>query len=198
MAKPALTTSKMPGETEQQYTAWLLYCEYGSIEKLHRTWQETEGRPKATERRPEFEEIMGRLGKSPALTTVKEWSAKFRWVERKDLKLQSELEELHRRAGRVVAQKKQKIVIAFGRILDDLLKKIESKKFSTENMTMSDLKKLWEMARTELGETLGKHEVAINEDEQKPPTPEEREFGKAVDQAIKEFYGRRGKEKTKK
>lgn len=198
MAKPALTTSKMPGETEQQYTAWLLYCEYGSIEKLHRTWQETEGRPKATERRPEFEEIMGRLGKSPALTTVKEWSVKFRWVERKDLKLQSELEELHRRAGRVVAQKKQKIVIAFGRILDDLLKKIESKKFSTENMTMSDLKKLWEMARTELGETLGKHEVAINEDEQKPPTPEEREFGKAVDQAIKEFYGRRGKEKTKK
>lgn len=198
MAKPVLTTSKMSGETEQQYTAWLLYCEYGSIEKLHRTWQETEGRPKATERRPEFEEIMGRLGKSPALTTVKEWSVKFRWVERKDLKLQSELEELHRRAGRVVAQKKQKIVIAFGRILDELLKKIESKKFSTENMTMSDLKKLWEMARTELGETLGKHEVAINEDEQKPPTPEEREFGKAVDQAIKEFYGRRGKEKTKK
>lgn len=198
MTKPALTTSKMPGETEQQYTAWLLYCEYGSIEKLHRTWQESEGRPKATERRPEFDEIMGRLGKSPALTTIKEWSSKFRWVERKDLKLQGELEELHRRAGKVVAQKKQKIVIAFGRILDDLLKKIESKKFSTENMTMSDLKKLWEMARTELGETLGKHEVAINEDEQKPPTPEEREFGKAVDQAIKEFYGRRGKEKTKK
>ena len=46
MAKPVLTTSKMPGETEQQYTAWLLYCEYGSIEKLHRTWQETEGRPR--------------------------------------------------------------------------------------------------------------------------------------------------------
>lgn len=198
MTKPALTTSKMPGETEQQYTAWLLYCEYGSIEKLHRTWQETEGRPKATERRPEFDEIMGRLGRSPSLTTIKEWSSKFRWVERKDLKLQGELEELHRRAGKVVAQKKQKIVIAFGRILDDLLKKIESKKFSTENMTMSDLKKLWEMARTELGETLGKHEVAINEDEQKPPTPEEKEFGKAVDQAIKEFYGRRGKEKTKK
>ena len=38
MTKPALTTSKMPGETEQQYTAWLLYCEAGSLRKTEGLW----------------------------------------------------------------------------------------------------------------------------------------------------------------
>jgi len=55
------------------------------------------------------------------------------------------------------------------------------------------------MMRIEFGETTSKHELVngINEAEQKPPTPEEEELGKAIDQAIIEFYDRKRKENYK-
>ena len=60
-----------------------------------------------------------------------------------------------------------------------------------EGATTDEIKKLWEMFRTEMGESLGKHEFSINEDEQKPPTPEEMELGAAIDDTIEKFYDRK-------
>ena len=34
-----LATTKLPGESEQQYVAWLLYCDSGSIDKLLHLWE---------------------------------------------------------------------------------------------------------------------------------------------------------------
>ena len=64
-----------------------------------------------------------------------------------------------------------------------------------EGSTVDEIKKLWEMFRTEMGESLGKHELSIKEEEQKPPTAEEEELGLAIDETIKDFYGRKGKTK---
>ncbi|MFA5197883.1 MAG: hypothetical protein WC437_05700, partial [Patescibacteria group bacterium] len=59
-------------------------------------------------------------------------------------------------------------------------------------ITVDDFKKAWEMFRTESGLSTGKTEVAhtINEEDQKPPTPEEQALGKEIDEAIKNFYDR--------
>ena len=51
------------------------------------------------------------------------------------------------------------------------------------------------MFRTEMGESLGKHELSISEEDQKPPTAEEEELGSAIDETIKDFYERKGKRK---
>ena len=50
------------------------------------------------------------------------------------------------------------------------------------------------MMRIEGGESISKQEIVqkINEDEQKPPTPEENELGRAIDQTIKDFYESQG------
>lgn len=186
MAKPALTTSKMPGETEQQYTAWLLYCEVGSIDKLIRAWDRVG--QMADEIGIEFG---SRLGKQPVRSTIGEWSKKYSWVERKDLKLTEDLEGLRKKAQEI----KQKKVYAIGEVFWEKLQALKKQIKKGEGATVDEIKKLWEMFRTEMGESLGKHELSINEDEQKPPTPEEDELGQAIDETIKAFYGRKGKAK---
>jgi hypothetical protein len=96
MTKPALTTSKMPGETEQQYTAWLLYCEAGSLRKTEGLWNRVG--QSLGEAGVEFAD---RLGKKPSDTTLETWSKKYRWVERKDLKLTEDLEGLRKKAQEI-------------------------------------------------------------------------------------------------
>jgi len=189
MKKPVLITSKMPKETEQQYTAWLLYCESGSIDKLHRTW---EGLHRGfTETSPEMSGLRERLGAPPTRRTVAEWSSKFRWVERKDLKLTEDLEGLRKKAQEV----KQKKVFLIGEIFWEKLQALKKQVKKGEGATVDEIKKLWEMFRTEMGESLGKHELSIREEEQIPPTPEEEELGQAIDETIKNYYERKGKGK---
>jgi hypothetical protein len=193
-----LKTGKMQKETEQQYFAWLLYCKARSIEDMISAWELIRTGRWQSDLPDGWRGDIKRLGELPAKRNVEVWSSRYRWVERKELKLQQEIEELYKRAQKYQINKKHKIVIIFGRIMDDFLKRVESGKLNIENMTISDFKKIWEMARTELGETLGKHEILLNEEEQRPPTSEEKEFGKAIDEAVKQFYGLRGKAKTKK
>jgi hypothetical protein len=189
MSKPILTTSKMPKETEQQYTAWLLYCESGSLEKLHRMW---EGLHQGfIDSSSEMAGLRGRLGAPPTLRTIAEWSSKFRWVERKDLKLTEDLESLHKKAQEI----KQKKVGVIAEIFWEKLQVLKKQMKKGEGSTVDEIKKLWEMFRTEMGESLGKHELSIKEEEQKPPTAEEEELGLAIDETIKDFYGRKGKTK---
>ncbi|MFA6973150.1 MAG: hypothetical protein WC238_00225 [Parcubacteria group bacterium] len=186
MAKLAITTSKMPGETEQQYTAWLLYCEAGSLRKTFGLWDkvgQSLGEAGA--------EFVDRLGKKPSDTTLENWSKKFRWVERKELKLTEDLEGLRKKAQEI----KQKKVFVIGEIFWEKIQSLKKQMKKGEGATVDEIKKLWEMFRTEMGESLGKHELSIREEEQKPPTAEEQELGEAIDESIKAFYERKGKAK---
>lgn len=186
MNKPNLTTSKMPKETEQQYTAWLLYCEAGSILKTLKLWDKVGQSLGET-----WVEFADRLGKKPSDTTVESWSKKFRWVERKDLKLTEDLEGLRKKAQEI----KQKKVFIIGEVFWEKIQALKKQMKKGEGATVDEIKKLWEMFRTEMGESLGKHELSINEDEQTPPTPEEEELGREIDDTIKAFYERKGKSK---
>jgi hypothetical protein len=189
MKIPTLTTSKMPGETEQQYTAWLLYCEVGSLKKTLSLWEKL-----GQNLGESWAEFAGRLGKKPSDTTLETWSKKYRWVERKDLKLEKKIEEMKQKLDKIKLQKRYKIVIAFGRILDMFIKKLESQHHSASDLSVSDLKKIWEMARTELGESIAKHEfVGIDESKQTPPNEEEKELGRRLNQTVKDFYTEEGR-----
>lgn len=189
MTKPVLTSSKMPGETEQQYTAWILYCEAGSISKTIKAWEQL--RRGDGDTTGIFGDKVKQLGFLPAERSIEKWSSKFRWVERKDLKLSEDLEGLRKKAKDL----KEKKVYAIGEALWDKLQTLKRQMKKGEVATVDEIKKLWEMFRTEMGESLGKHEVSINEDEQKPPTPEEMELGSEIDDAIEKYYGRKGKTK---
>jgi len=186
MNKPNLTTSKMPKETEQQYTAWLLYCEAGSIQKTLRLWDRVGQSLGET-----WVEFAGRLGKKPSDTTIETWSKNFRWVERKDLKLTEDLESLRKKAQEI----KQKKVFLIGEVFWEKIQALKKQMKKGEGATVDEIKKLWEMFRTEMGESLGKHELSIREEDQKPPTAEEEELGSAIDETIKDFYERKGKRK---
>ena len=66
-----LTVEKMPEETEQQYAAWLLYCEAGSQKKTLEYWErvgQTLGEVGV--------DFVLRLGKKPSHTTIENWSKK--------------------------------------------------------------------------------------------------------------------------
>ncbi len=184
MNKPTLATIKMPKETEQQYTAWLLYCEVGSIDKLIRAWDRVG--QMADEIGIDF---AGRLGKQPARSTVGEWSKKYRWVERRELKLTEDLEGIRKKTQEIKQKKVGLIAEIFWEKLQALRKQIKK----GEGATVDEIKKLWEMFRTEMGEAIGKHEIAINESEQKPLTPDEDQLGREIDESIKAFYGRKHK-----
>src|SRR5579864_1409856 len=95
MTKPSPTTSKMPGETEQQYTAWLLYCEAGSFRKTLDAWN------RVGQLWGEIGvDFSTRLGDKPVETTIENWSKKYHWVERKELKLTEDLEALRDKTKR--------------------------------------------------------------------------------------------------
>ncbi len=182
MSLPTLTTSKMPNETEQQYSAWLLYCEAGSIDKLIRQWNALNQNPTKTQ--PEFEPFLHKLAELPNRWSIVQWSKKYRWVQRTDLKLTEDVEAIREKIKKITSAKKHKIAENFERIINRRLKQLRDGEIVTGN----DLKQAWEMLRTELGETIGKHELDIREEDQKPPTEEEMAGIGDISQAFKAFY----------
>jgi len=181
-----LSTKKLPGETEQQYVAWLLYCEYGTLDKLFHIWEGVH--QGFTESSPEIDRLRDQLGALVSRRSIGKWSIKFQWVKRRDLKLEEDLLVLREDTKRIASLRSHKIAEAFKRSIDLKLKQLKK----GEIVSASDVKAMWEMFRTELGLSTGKTEVAhtINEEDQKPPTPEEQALGKEIDQAIKNFYDR--------
>ena len=180
----------MPKETEQQYTAWLLYCEAGSLQKTLRLWErvgQSVGEMGA--------EFAVRLGKKPSDTTIERWSKQFRWVERKDLKLQEDLEGLREKTKRIKTERVHRIAEYFEKAMTIALKSLKE----NSDVTTGDVKLIWEMFRTELGETLGKHThaVGIDESKQTPPDEEEKALGAALNDTIKKFYDKRGTPREK-
>jgi len=105
------------------------------------------------------------------------------------MKLAEDLEALREETKRIATNRKHKVAEAFKRTLDLKIRQLRK----GEIVSTSDVKALWEMFRTELGLSTGKSEIAhtINEEDQKPPTPEEDELGKEIDQAIKDYYDKK-------
>lgn len=188
MSKPILTTIKMPKETEQQYTAWLLYCEVGSIDKLIRAWDRVG--QMADEIGIDFAD---RLGKQPARSTLGEWSKKYRWVERRELKLTEDLEGIRKKTQEIKQKKIGLIAEIFWEKLQALRRQIKK----GEGSTVDEIKKLWEMFRTEMGETIGRHDVNfIDESKQKPLNDKEAEWRQEINKTMKILHerGRRSRE----
>lgn len=185
-----LVTTKLSGETERQYVAWLLYCEVGSLRKLLRMWVNL--RQGFGDVAPE---IASRLDKPPSIRTIQTWSKKYQWVKRRDMKLEEDLKALREETKQIATTRKHKVAEAFKRTLDLKIKQLRK----GEIVSTSDVKALWEMFRTELGLSTNKSEVAhtINEEDQKPPTPEEDELGREIDKAIINYYDKK-RRKTKK
>jgi hypothetical protein len=183
-----MVTVKLSGESEQQYTAFLLYCEVGSLRKLFDTWDKL-GQASG-EMRVDF---MDKLGGRPSHATIERWSKKYQWVKRADARLSEEMQDLDYKLRKI----KQRRVYLISEIFWEKLKRVQKQMKSGELSTVQEVKTLWEMMRIEFGETTSKHEFinGINEAEQKSPTPEEQELGKTIDQAIKDFYNKKIKEK---
>lgn len=175
-------TSRMPGEREDQYTAWLLYCEAGSLEKTLRVWEKI-WHEVVTDLSPIYKE---RLGRPVSLRTLKRWCAKHKWIKRTRIKLDEDLQELHKETKRIAKLRIYKITKVFGIALDKKLKQLQQ----GEHISARDLKTYWEMHRIEMGlsTSIGKQEVSlINEDEQKPLTEEEQIMSEFITEAMKKY-----------
>lgn len=182
-----ITTSKMPGETMQQYTAWQLYCLTGSFDRLLVTWQGLlQGYTKIT---PELDSLRNRLGRLVTRKTIALWSKKFQWVKRTELKVKEDIDQIRTEAKRFEKERKYKIIKAFRKALDTKLKKLDS----GEEVTISELKQLWEMTRTEMGLVTDRSSVSVT-GEQRLLTAEEEAEGKALDEFVKKFHNQKRKE----
>jgi hypothetical protein len=182
-----LTTSKMPGETLQQYTVWQLYCLTGSINKLLSTWEGLlHGYLKMS---PELEDLKARLGQLVVRKTIQRWSKQFHWVKRTDLKIAEDVDQIRTEAKRFEKERKYKIIKAFRKALDTKLKKLDS----GEEVTVAELKQLWEMTRTEMGLVTDRSSLSVT-GEQRLLTPEEEKEGQALDDFVKKFHDQKRKE----
>jgi len=175
-----LMTSKMEDEEEEQYVVWLLYCDSGSIAKLHRTlsglWSSIGEVP------PEFANLRSNLKNPPALKTLERWSKKYRWVERCELKLAEDLEGIRKKTQEITQKKVGLIAEIFWDKLQTLRRQIKKGECST----VDEIKKLWEMFRTEMGETLGRHDLNfIDESKQKPLDAKDAEWRKEINKTMK-------------
>jgi len=180
-----LTTSKMPGETESQYTAFLLFCEVGSVSKLIQAWQQICRNPVG-----ELSVIFGsKLGNLPSERTIERWSVKYQWVERADRKLAEDLEGLKKKTTQIRQKRAYLITEAFWSKLQSLRKQMQT----GELTTVQEVRILWEMMRIEWGESISKQEViqGINENEQIPLSPEEIELSKKISELEIEFNRKR-------
>ncbi len=181
--KSQILIEQMPGETEAQFSAFLAYCYMlkRSIREVSKRWAEM-GR--------ELEEQNSRirLGKRPALKTLFQWSSNFHWVQRSKLWDEEKKELMTLEFQRSEKQRAIKVSRLYEKLGTYLLSQVNR----SRPITVDEFKKAWEMFRTESGLSTGKTEVShsINEDEQKPPTPEEKALGQEIDKAIKKFYDR--------
>jgi hypothetical protein len=182
-------TSKMPGETQRQYTAFLLYCETGSLPKMMRAWAGI-CRDDVGEVSVIFKEKLGNL---PAERTVERWRAKYHWVRRADIRRAEVLEELNEKSKKIDREKVHKIAEAFERITNKLLRNLRG----SMEPSISEWRQVWEMFRTELGKPIGKQEITgtfLNEEEQKPPTSEEKELTKKINEVMSDHYDKINKQ----
>ena len=175
MPEAKTTTSKMPKETEQQYAAWLLYCEAGSLRKTLDLWDRVG--QSVGEMGVEFAH---RLGQKPSDTSLERWSKQYHWVERREIKLAEDLMALREKTKKIKRDKLHRIAEAFDRVSAKVLKRLRG---NNEEPTMLELKLIWEMFQVEIGKPTSRSQLKVN-DEQRPLTPEEKEYGKQLHDAV--------------
>lgn len=176
----------MHGETEQQYHAWLLYNETGSLEKLLRAWERIcQGYANDM---PEIGGLRDKLNKPPALITLKNWCRKYQWVNRTEQLLAEEMARLKDKTERFRLKRKYLVT-------DVLISKMTKlqKQARVESTNVPEVRSLWEMHRTEFDETTSKSDVShhINEAEQYPPTEDEIKLGREMNELIKRHYDKK-------
>ncbi len=176
MPTSIVTTKKMPKETEQQYAAWLLYCEAGSLRKTLEAWERL-----GQDRGEIGADFAKRLGKKPVESTIELWSSKFRWVDRREIKLAEDLEALRDKTRKIKREKLHKIAEAFERTTNKIIKRLRA----DEEPSMLEWKLVWEMFQVELGKPTNRSQLKV--DEQHPLTPKEKEYGKKLHEAVKEI-----------
>lgn len=126
------TSSKMPGEKERQYTAFLLYCEVGSVYKVLQTW---EGICRGTvgEVSVFFKD---KLGKLPTKRSLERWASKYQWVKRADLKLADDVEVLKKKTSQI----RQKRLHIIAEVFWDKLQTLKKQMRSGEAATVPEVK----------------------------------------------------------
>lgn len=179
MPESKATTSKFPKETEQQYMAWILYCETGSIPKMIKAWEQL--RQGIGETSGIFGERVRKLGVLPCERNVEAWCSKYHWVERRELKLTEDLESLRDKTKKIKREKLHKIAEAFERAGNKILKRLRA----DEEPSMLEWKIVWEMFQVELGKPTCRSQLKV--EDQKPLTPEEKAYGKKLHDAVKEI-----------
>jgi hypothetical protein len=179
--KPELTMSKMPDESVKQYAAFQLYCETGSMGEMLKKWGTLKQKPDISGNFGDFSGIWAPdLGKPVTLRCVEMWCSRFQWVKRNEMKIEQELADLD--AITKEYRRKRKYTIA--NLSQKMLKRFEADLDTSEEPTQArDVKLIWEMERTEFGESVGKTEHMVVT--QRPLDEIEKELGLEVDSLIK-------------
>jgi hypothetical protein len=143
---------RMPGETEQQFAAFLAYCLMlkRNVRDLVKTWsklgQELEQQNSGI-----------RLGKPVSKTTALSWSAKFHWQERAKKWTEERKKISALEFQQIVDERGISVARLFHRIKTYLLPQITANRV----LTVDDFKKAWEMIRLESGLSTGKQDVNV-------------------------------------
>ncbi|KKQ81515.1 MAG: hypothetical protein UT45_C0001G0061 [Candidatus Daviesbacteria bacterium GW2011_GWA2_39_33] len=179
--KLKILVEQMPDETQEQYAAFLAYCSMinRSIREVSKRWAEI-GR-ELGEQNSKY-----RLGKQPSAKTLFKWSKKYSWVRRVQIWDEEKKKLMTLEFQRTESQRSVKVSRLFEKISTHLLQQVNRDRA----ITVDEFKKAWEMFRTESGLSTGNTEIrhTINEDEQTPPTPQDEEFGKKLDELEKQHY----------
>lgn len=144
----------MPGESSEQYAAFLAYCLMinRSVRDLIKNWSKFD-----QELAQQNSNI--RLGKPVTLTTLLNWSGKYKWQLRAKKWDQEKKDLMSEEFVRIADERGVSVARLFNRIKKYLIPQI------TENraLTVDDFKKAWEMMRTEEGLSTGKQEFDLNQ-----------------------------------
>ncbi len=152
----------------QQYTAWLLYCQAGSLLKTLNAWEQVG--QSVGEMRVEF---ASQLGKKPSDTTLERWSKKYHWVERRELKLAEDLMAMRQKTQKIKIEKLHRIAEVFEKVTNKVMRRLRA----SEEPTIIEWKQIWEMFQVELGEPTSRGQLKL---EQHPLNPEEKKRGKKI------------------
>lgn len=151
-AKPQILIEQMPGETEQQFAAFLAYCLMlrKSLRELYKNW---------TKLRQELEaqNINIRLGDRVSMFSLGKWSAKYHWQERAKLWTQERKKAATLEFQQIADERGINVARLFNRIKTYLLPQITANR----ELTVDDFKKAWEMIRMESGLSTGKQDVNV-------------------------------------
>jgi hypothetical protein len=105
------------------------------------------------------------------------------------------MDELDERIKKIILKKKYEIVILFDRVLNLYMKQTSD---PSHRVTVSELKTIWEMARVELGEPIGRQVITVNNEySYEPPDPEHEEFMRGANEAIAKYLALKAKNKDR-